>query len=512
MSGAWIKGWMIAIVISGLFSLPSGEALAQIVVPNWKPLPVACLPWRAQQWRDGREEAKQASCHCPPSSTCPDTANNPREYFDILALYQEGLNTDGSVKNTGALTKTKLPPDIFARCCPAPVCPAGTFMAGQPMPTNLNCNCPDGGIFTAGTERITVTTRVEIPASPNIPTTPATASADYSYVHSCTNIVISGDTLTARCATGRTTSAGGSSGPGKTTMWYDSRSRTCYKSYRDGSSEVIPCSEMEEVAEYVPASINNVHECAAIHNNAGNLQCTRDSSRKLEPTYEDRTSLQWVTVLTNTGVCGCGPNEEAISNPIRDTNAFRIRENGDLKAVPSTMNTYTTCQPNPPTWTPTGDGGGDGGDGGGDCLSGDAQLVRADGTRVSLATLVAGDEVKGKDGNVKIRALTRVEHAVGPVFYRINDLPFLITGDHPVETKDGWKTVDPEVKKDGKNYDRLEVGDVLVGAAGEVKVTSIKVVTQEARKGAYNIATEGDKPVSVGGVSVKPFTSFDIGY
>lgn len=92
--------------------------------PEWKPLPLACLPGRAQKWQAGLTEPQQATCHCPDTTqtafACPPEGNYP----NLAAFY----------------AATNLPSPIASRCCELPVCPPNSILAGQSLPADGNCN------------------------------------------------------------------------------------------------------------------------------------------------------------------------------------------------------------------------------------------------------------------------------------------------------------------------------------------------------------------------------------
>lgn len=153
------------------------------------------------------------------------------------------------------------------------------------------------------------------------------------------------------------------------------------------------------------------------------------------------------------------------------------------------------------------DGGG--GDGGGDCLSANTTLIKADGTRVSVADLSPGDKIEGVDGQVSVNQINKLQQK-NQVFYQING-GLTITGEHPVLTTKGYKMLDPEVDKSGKLSPRLEVGDMLVTRTKPVEVKTIEVV-KDASPDAYNIGTENDAPFFADEVTVKPFKSLKFKY
>ncbi len=425
---------------------------ADVTVPSWKPLEAACLPMRAQKWRDGVSEAQQASCHCPPSSLCPAT---PAEYYNVINGYNQGLDANGNILDSSALLNTKIPPRLFNRCCSPPICPAGTTLAGQIVPPDLQCNitCP------ADTDRVG-------------------------------HVLATGETIETGCF-----------------EYCPSNTYFANQRVRDLPTTlgVRDCG----------------HPCPAGTSNAGNPPQRMTAGTwncNVCPAGTPRAG-QWPTV---NGEC----HNPEVPCPAGTLYAGQLPSNIGWNCNPEQPCPAGTiyagylpsfvgdCNPQAGdgggvVGGPSGDGGGDGGSG--DCLSAESTLIKADGTRVALSDLKTGDRIEGIDGVAEVVTLTRIEHKAGHLFYRINDFAFLITGDHPIETTDGWKVVDPEVRY-GKEFPKLKVGDTLVGKKGKVKVTSIKLAPYPKEKGAYNIATDKDIRLNIDGISVKQFNRLDIQY
>ena len=144
-----------------------------------------------------------------------------------------------------------------------------------------------------------------------------------------------------------------------------------------------------------------------------------------------------------------------------------------------------------------------------DCFHGSSKVTLADGKSVAIEALKVGDLVKGPAGDVRINAVNQLTaHAV---YYRINDFDFRVTGEHPLQTKDGWKAASPT----GKYKDvagRLEIGDVLVTEKGEVVVKSVIAEKTKQPEHSVNIQTKDDAAFYVDGVAVKPFKDMQFTY
>jgi hypothetical protein len=163
----------------------------------------------------------------------------------------------------------------------------------------------------------------------------------------------------------------------------------------------------------------------------------------------------------------------------------------------------------PITVTTSGDGGG--GDGGGDCIGVNSPVSLATGQQVPIGDLKPGDTIKGPGGEVVVGAVTHTTKK-NPLFYSINDLSVVVTGEHPLLTDAGWKAIDPEGKYIDPLKGRLQVGDVLVTHSGKITVKSIEVLPNANAVKAVNIHTKEDKPFYVDGVVVKPFKDMEFTY
>lgn len=118
--------WCLLCAIAFFGFAPGSVEAATAKVPTWRQLPLACLPERAVPWNQSTTELGQQACHCPPTSLCP-TLNWP-----------ESKHWPDSSTNT--LRGTVMPPDLVLRCCPEPVCPRGTKLAGHRIPQGGDCD------------------------------------------------------------------------------------------------------------------------------------------------------------------------------------------------------------------------------------------------------------------------------------------------------------------------------------------------------------------------------------
>lgn len=156
------------------------------------------------------------------------------------------------------------------------------------------------------------------------------------------------------------------------------------------------------------------------------------------------------------------------------------------------------------------------GGGGESCLAGDVKVTLADGSQKNIADVTVGDRVKTADGAAKVTASNQYSSGLR-VLYAINGDKALLTGDHPIRTRDGYKVVNEEAVKDyagqpGFLDTPLAVGDVVLTEAGEVKVESITRKPQVQPISTFNIRLEGNQSFYADGFEVKGFDRMQMQY
>ena len=103
------RGWIAALLV---IVLPM--AAEAVTVPQWQDVAPLCLPSRVSK------DPKIDGCVCPPQSQCPSVAG--------ITSMQQLINA------------SLMPPALTMACCPLPTCPAGTDLAGEPLPGDGVCN------------------------------------------------------------------------------------------------------------------------------------------------------------------------------------------------------------------------------------------------------------------------------------------------------------------------------------------------------------------------------------
>lgn len=102
------------------------------------------------------------------------------------------------------------------------------------------------------------------------------------------------------------------------------------------------------------------------------------------------------------------------------------------------------------------------------CFTGETEVVMADGSVRAIRDVRPGDRVLGQNG-----AVNTVLSVASPVLgdrrlFALNDGPAFVTADHPLMTRSGWKSIDPQATlRDLRHVDvdRLGIGDELVTLA-----------------------------------------------
>jgi hypothetical protein len=349
------------------------------------------------------------------------------------------------------INNSNMPPAITMACCALPVCPAGTKLAGRPLPADGVCDC----LCAAGTDK----------AGQN--------------VASCNNPV--GPVCPSD-----------SDNPGK-------KSAPCNNSPK--ADVALVCAAGTDKAGQNVASCNNpVPPSCPVDCPAGFQQGTYNGN------YQP---FAWGGLGAGAGgpvnYTGCLPICEGDDTLMALSGGQFGPGLGDAWTDEGVANTRTTavdgtevfiaCQNIVQTR---------------DCLRSDSLVMLSNGATKPISAIKIGDKLKGPEGDVSVVAVNRMDGAA--MYYRINDFKFAITGDHPIQTTKGLKAADDSKKYKDVVVGRLEVGDIVVTSAGEVEVKTITL--EKTKKGTHsvNIKTEGDRSFFVDGVAIKPFKDMSFTY
>ena len=102
------------------------------------------------------------------------------------------------------------------------------------------------------------------------------------------------------------------------------------------------------------------------------------------------------------------------------------------------------------------------------CFTGETLVAMADGTTKPIAMVERGDLVLGQTGVNRVEAIERPLLGARRL-YSLNGGAFFVTSEHPFQTDEGWKAVDPAATA-AENpllvVGRLQVGDRLLALVG----------------------------------------------
>lgn len=504
-----------------IFSLILGFSLlvsTAATAADWPNLPAACLPSRAQP------AGTNATCHCPPASLCPQN-------------YEEYSNP----------SLARMPPkfiyglDGTARCCPIinpPACPSGTLLEGQPVPPDGNCNpvCPAG--TTLAGQAIPPDGNCN-PAAPP-PQCPAKyyPSLSESGLANLQNLGQPKDprkgrdnrkvtigTYQAPDGSTHTVTSGGADYAygvvGRTPTYYDYSLRIFNFSGMYGWYWIGDASYFSTLTEGAspPAGNKTFYQ---IKNEVGADNLTWfgffiAKPSRLPNNLLSEAELQAWGSRDRIEIGGWNPYSGYVSmyyNVPPSLQSLPIitecnRANGEYVAlerinVNGAQCAYLQCRYIYSAGSNE------------SCLSGDTKITMADGSLKPITEVKLGELVKGSEGTHKVTAANAYQSALR-VMYGINGGSALLTGDHPLRTKDGWKVIDAEAAKlhagkAGFADSILKVGDVLITDKGEVAVTAIQRFPQVEPTTTYNIRVDGNAGFYANGYEVKGFGKMEMHY
>jgi hypothetical protein len=157
-----------------------------------------------------------------------------------------------------------------------------------------------------------------------------------------------------------------------------------------------------------------------------------------------------------------------------------------------------------------GEGPGDGGGGEGDCLAPDSLVLMEDGSQKHMDEIKPGDTVKGQliINNVKRVVVTEWDEII---MYSINNGKLVVTEDHPLMTKAGWRAISNVNKNNSqthlyglKNVGQLVVGDTIIASQGNgITVETIEALEKMKNYKTYNLVLDGSKAFYANGVLVR---------
>ena len=118
----------------------------------------------------------------------------------------------------------------------------------------------------------------------------------------------------------------------------------------------------------------------------------------------------------------------------------------------------------------------------------------ADGSEVAIENIKEGDMVQAPKGPSKVIVVMAIDHPSGEI-YGFNGGEAFVTENHPFMTKEGWKSINPEMTHAENpllDAGQLKVGDVMITREGEILIESIEKKTTDIHT-VYNINVDGDE-------------------
>ena len=143
------------------------------------------------------------------------------------------------------------------------------------------------------------------------------------------------------------------------------------------------------------------------------------------------------------------------------------------------------------------------------CFAAGTQILLSNGDTKNIEDIVEGDEVMGWNGEILEASLvtaTNNKHTVDshweackklgdePSLYTINDTGIEFTPEHPFLTKEGWKSLVPDLSQEPYKSEspakELKVGDSINVNGLWEEITEIKIVRSNPDEVVYNISVD----------------------
>ena len=136
------------------------------------------------------------------------------------------------------------------------------------------------------------------------------------------------------------------------------------------------------------------------------------------------------------------------------------------------------------------------------CFVGGTKIDMADGSQKNIEDIVVGDEVKAMEGQTDTVAYVHDIEVQDHVLWTLNG-HITATEAHPFLTTEGWKSANPVASMPiyssyGIPIDQLQIGDMLIGAEGEVELTTFE--SREENVKVYNFSTASTHTYMVDGI------------
>jgi len=214
------------------------------------------------------------------------------------------------------------------------------------------------------------------------------------------------------------------------------------------------------------------------------------------------TAITFATVTNITGPMSSYP-PAYVAPVVQNTGkgSFGARDWGDTESTPS-RGGYTSS---PSVGSDGSVGGGSGmgpANGPATCFVKGTLVTLEDNTKVAIEDVKIGDRVKGLNTINNVLGFDRpmliIDNVRDGDLYGINGLEKFVTAEHPIMTKQGWKSIDKEhaVKFDPHLSEiligSLEVGDEILTETGSIVIDSIEKYEDQPQQLLYNLLLDGN--------------------
>lgn len=138
------------------------------------------------------------------------------------------------------------------------------------------------------------------------------------------------------------------------------------------------------------------------------------------------------------------------------------------------------------------------------CFTAGTQVLMEDGTYKNIEDVEIGERVVGNNGNINTVQEFHRPNLGERKLVSINGGPYFVTEDHPMLTREGWKSLNPEMSK--KNYPRLfaelqitelKIGDSIVKVDGDEFIFTLKTKSDDPNTPLYSFMMDGDNTFNV---------------
>ena len=103
-----------------------------------------------------------------------------------------------------------------------------------------------------------------------------------------------------------------------------------------------------------------------------------------------------------------------------------------------------------------------------------------DGTSKRIDKIAIGDIVKSRINTSKVIDIDVHDRRIGYSIYSINNSKYFVTAEHPFNTEEGWKSINPlnTFRDHHVSAEKLELGDYLIKSNGIEELKKIELAKE----------------------------------